>query len=163
MKKETYQHLVTVVDRTPYGARLIYGMDKLIVMATALAYILLLVYLFTIQDFDLLIPSILVPAVGFAGVSIFRRIYNASRPYEELDITPLIPKETKGRSFPSRHVFSIFIIGMTYLQVSRELALGIFALGLLLAALRVLAGVHYLRDVAAAMVMAFIIGWIGFL
>ena len=77
------------------------------------AYPLLLLYLFVTES-KKCFPCALIPAVSFVLVSLFRRWYSAGRPYELLDITPLIPKDTRGKSFPSRHVFSDFIIGMTF-------------------------------------------------
>lgn len=49
--------------------------------------------------------SIIAPLVGFIAVSVFRYIVNRPRPYEKFDMPPVIPKDTHGRSFPSRHVF----------------------------------------------------------
>ena len=71
-------------------------------------------------------------------------------------------KETKGKSFPSRHVFSIAMIAMTFLRVSLPLAVLFFVLTALLAALRVLGGVHYVRDVAAGAAMGVLCGLLGF-
>ena len=62
--------------------------------------------------------SIIVPLVGFVAVSVFRYIVNRPRPYEKFDMPPVIPKDTHGRSFPSRHVFSAFIIAFTVLICS---------------------------------------------
>lgn len=59
--------------------------------------------------------SIIAPLVGFIAVSVFRYIVNRPRPYEKFDMPPVIPKDTHGRSFPSRHVFSAFIIAFTVL------------------------------------------------
>ena len=74
----------------------------------------------------------------------------------------LLVKETKGKSFPSRHVFSIAMIAMTFLRVSLPLAVLFFVLTALLAALRVLGGVHYVRDVAAGAAMGVLCGLLGF-
>ena len=49
----------------------------------------------------------------FVGLSVVRKIINAPRPYEKFDMPPVLEKDTKGKSFPSRHVFSVFIIAMT--------------------------------------------------
>ena len=62
--------------------------------------------------------SIIAPLVGFIAVSVFRYIVNRPRPYEKFDMPPVITKDTHGRSFPSRHVFSAFIIAFTVLICS---------------------------------------------
>ena len=81
------------------------------------AYPLLLFYIFLTGSKKWFL-CVLIPAVSFVLVSLFRRWYSAGRPYELLDITLLIPKDTVGKSFPSRHVFSVFIIGMTFFYVN---------------------------------------------
>ena len=79
-----------------------------------------------------------------------------------MDITPLIAKDKQGQSFPSRHVFSAFMIGMCFLQVSGILAGIIFAVGVFLSVVRVLGGVHFLQDVIAGAVLGIAIGIVGF-
>ena len=63
-------------------------------------------------SFRHLLISILVPGAAFILLSAFRSWYHAPRPYEKLSIDPIIKKDTKGKSFPSRHVFSAFMIDM---------------------------------------------------
>lgn len=162
MKKETYQRIVTSAGKSRSGVLILYGVDKLIVISTIIGYLLFFVAMFSLQDYVAVYHGLLVPAIGFAGVSLFRRWYPSRRPYEDLDIQPLIPKETKGRSFPSRHVFSIFMVGMTYLQLSVEVAIGIFLLGIVLGVIRVVAGLHYIKDVTAGAFMAILIGTLGY-
>lgn len=49
-------------------------------------------------------------ALGFLLLTIIRDRINAPRPYELLKITPVMPKDTNGHSFPSRHTFSAVLI-----------------------------------------------------
>ena len=121
------------------------------------AYPLLLLYLFVTES-KKCFPCVLIPAVSFVLVSLFRRWYSAGRPYELLDITPLIPKDTRGKSFPSRHVFSVFIIGMTFSYVKRTLGLAVFFIGILTAFVRVIGGVHFPKDVAAGAALGVLFG-----
>lgn len=65
---------------------------------------------------SLLLPCLLVPAFGFAIVSALRKLVNAPRPYEALDIDPIIHKDTKGQSFPSKHAFSSLMIALCWLH-----------------------------------------------
>jgi membrane-associated phospholipid phosphatase len=95
-------------------------------------------------------------------VTLFRKACHAKRPYEVWDVKPLIPKDTKEKSFPSRHVFSIYMIAMAAGYVNVWLALILAVAGVFLAAARVIARVHFVKDVVAGAAIAVILGWIGF-
>lgn len=104
---------------------------------------------------------ILTPFTSFVLVSVIRKCIDARRPYEKYDIKPLFIKETKGESMPSRHVFSITIIAMCWLYVSVPAGIIMLVLVALMAASRVLAGVHFVRDVSAGFVVGILCGIIG--
>lgn len=106
--------------------------------------------------------SILTAGIPFAALSVFRRLLNRPRPYEMLAITPLIPREKKGESFPSRHVFSAFIIAMCWLRELPVFGVVLCVLAAVLAVIRVVGGVHYVSDVVAGGMFALVCGLIGF-
>lgn len=109
-----------------------------------------------------LVRCIVVPAVAFAAVSVFRRAYNAPRPYEALDIKPLIIKDTHGKSFPSRHAFSMFMIAVSWLAWQPIVGGVLLACGVIMGVIRVLGGVHFPRDVVAGACAAIVAGLIGY-
>ncbi len=80
------------------------------------------------------------------------------------ELKTVIANNTKGKSFPSRHAFSIFIIGMTFLASCPLPMAGwfILALGVCLALVRVLAGVHFPRDVITGTLLGIAFGYFGF-
>ncbi|MCF0142167.1 MAG: phosphatase PAP2 family protein [Parasporobacterium sp.] len=138
--------------------------DKVITYCTVLLYVAFLIYATVVGvngDFTLLARSIIIPGVSFILVSLFRKALSAKRPYEVYDFKPVLDKDTVGKSFPSRHVFSIFMISMVYLQVSLVGALLIGVMGLILALVRVLTGVHFVRDVIAGALVAFAFALLG--
>ena len=94
----------------------------------------------------------------FIAVSIFRRVLNKKRPYEVLDISPLINKDTAGRSFPSRHLFSIFIIAALWCSVSLPVGICLLIGGVLLGMIRVIGGVHFFSDCAAGAIIGVLCG-----
>lgn len=102
-----------------------------------------------------------VPAVSFVLLSLFRAAVNAPRPYEALDIRPLIQKDTHGKSFPSRHVFSIFIIAAAFFYILPPAGVLLGLCGAALAVIRVIAGVHFPRDVAAGALIGMAMGAAG--
>ncbi len=105
---------------------------------------------------------LLVPVISFLIVTVFRRICNTKRPYEVWDIKPLIPKETSGLSFPSRHVFSAFMIAMAVLWLNIPAGIVLLAAASFLAVVRVIARVHFVRDVIAGAAIGVGLGILGF-
>ncbi|MDY5496949.1 MAG: phosphatase PAP2 family protein [Anaerobutyricum sp.] len=124
-----------------------------------LAYPLLLVILL-IKKQKYFLSCIFIPGLCFLMLSLFRILINRKRPYEKLPITPLIKKETKGHSFPSRHVFSIFLIATLWLSLMKPAGIVLFLAGFFLAAIRVIGGVHFLSDVVAGGMFGILSGFL---
>ena len=105
-------------------------------------------------------------AIPFLILSVMRLLVNAQRPYEVYDIeefSGMREKRKKGRSFPSRHVFSAFLIGVLWIPYSPAFGIAALVLGVLLAAERVLLGIHFVKDVAAGAAIGVLSGLIGVL
>jgi len=105
---------------------------------------------------------LLVPAITFVAVTVIRRIWNLPRPYEKLEIEPLIPREKKGHSFPSRHVASVTVIAVACFYVWPPLGIAMSVIGLLISIIRPLAGIHFPLDAVAGMALSLMMGIIGF-
>lgn len=142
-------------------ALLVYG-TKVETYLFYVLYPLLLVLLAVTGEWGQLVRSVMVPAVCFVLVSVVRSWVNAPRPYEELDIQPLIDKGTRGRSLPSRHVFSVYLIAMSWLAYCLPVGVVLLVLGIDMMALRVLGGVHYVRDVVCGALLGVACGVLGF-
>lgn len=141
--------------------KMFYVLYKGIPLLMGMIYISLCGWLVYMRD-ERIIRVIIVPAVTFAGVSIFRKVYDAPRPYEVCGVKPLIPKDKKGQSFPSRHTVSAFAIAMACLYVNVWLGVVTLFLAVVVAATRVIARVHFVRDVVAGTAISVIVGIIGF-
>lgn len=161
LSEKTYLSLSESIRKKAYLGTFLNLLDKLITWITFLSYPLLLVYL-SFHQKALMLPEITVPAVSFLAVSLFRKQLNAKRPYELYHFTPVIHKETFGCSFPSRHVFSIFMIAMAFFYYDHTLGFDFMILGGILALIRVLGGVHFIRDVLAGACAGIICGIVGF-
>lgn len=104
---------------------------------------------------DIFIPAVLIPLTGFIFCTILRNIINRKRPFAVSGEEPLIEKKNPGKSFPSRHAFSAFVIGFTilFLSISLNMIVGVIVgililiLGTIISFLRVLAKIHYPSDV----------------
>jgi membrane-associated phospholipid phosphatase len=141
--------------------KVINQLNKIITLSVYTIYPLVLIYLIYSGDTRIW-RVVLAPAISFILVSIFRNILNAPRPYEVTGATPIIKKDTKGKSFPSRHVFSVFVIGATLYFISSPLGIALMLAGCILAVLRVIGGVHFPRDVIAGAVIGILSGILGF-
>lgn len=126
-----------------------------------ISYPLLLLFLIFTKD-ERAVKVLLVPFAAFLFTTIIRKVKNEPRPYEKYTIRPLIPREKKGESFPSRHTLSILIIAMAFLYINIALGILFLLLGVLLGIVRVAAGIHFPRDVIAAALISLIFGLIGF-
>ena len=148
MTQEFYEKISAPFRKSPKGVAILTDLNAFLTGITFLAYPELLLVLLIRGDRRFL-PSLIVPGIAFLLITLLRRAVNAPRPYEVLDIAPLISKDSKGKSFPSRHAFSIFVIAMTFLDVIPAMGLFFLLSGLILAAVRVIGGVHFPRDVVA--------------
>lgn len=139
------------------AVRLANRFTTLLVYAVYVIYILVL----ALRRSADMIPALAVPAVFFILLTAYRNRVNAPRPYELLDIQPIIIKQTRGHSFPSRHVFSVFIIAVTIGTQVLWLGIALAAVGVIIAVIRVIGGVHFPRDVIAGMLTGIITGLFG--
>lgn len=115
-----------------------------------------------LQDPKLTLRLILTCGIPFVLMSAVRRLIDRPRPFEVYDLEPLLPRESRGKGFPSRHVFSICVIGASFLYLEPWIGVTLLVLAVPLAALRVLAAVHFPRDVlfgAAIGVLSAVIGF----
>jgi len=158
--QEFYQRLHHGVEKRPRLKWAVMGAAKLLPLCVYVCYPLMLAYLL-IWDRGQLTEAVVYPGVGFLTVTVLRAGINAPRPYEVMDLPPITPKETRGKSFPSRHAACAGVIAVTALKVlpPAGVLLSILAVGI--AVSRVLSGVHYIRDVAAGLFFGAVIGWIG--
>ena len=148
MNAQQYNNLKAPLEKHPQAANFIVRANKIITYLYYVAYPVLLVFLF-VQGNAFVWHALLFPALGFLLVTALRAAINKPRPYESLDIEPLIHKDTKGKSFPSRHAYSAMAIAVTFFLVNAAVGIPLIVLALCMAVVRVMGGVHYPSDVAA--------------
>lgn len=162
MKRETYVSMLSKIRKSPVLYGYVVWSDRILTKISYIIYPLFLLYLMVTKKPELG-KAILVPAVSFVVLSIFRYLYDAPRPYEVFDIPSLIRKDTRGKSFPSRHVFSAFVIAVTVFYTCHPLGIFLGICSLLLAVSRVLGGVHFTKDVLAGAVSGILCGMLLFI
>lgn len=137
-------------------------LDKALVIFIAVAYLASIVLLAVRGEVLAAIRVVLVPALTFALVTYLRNRWDTPRPYEEFDIDPIIPKDERGRSMPSRHVSSAVIIACALTWQHMDWGALAFAACVVVAITRIVGGVHYPRDVAVGAAIALACGILGF-
>ena len=161
MTQQQYSR-ISAPFRAPLRRKALAWTNRALSAAVYIAYCLVCAILLFRWDVRLL-PMLAIPGVPFVLLSLIRAKINAPRPYELLNIDPLLKKHRAGKSFPSRHVFCAFVIGATLCGFWPVFGAGILGIGSLLAVIRVIGGVHFPRDVIAGALVGLISGGIGLL
>ena len=76
---------------------------------------------------------------------------------------PVLEKDTKGQSFPSRHVFSAFVIATSCIRILPLYAVTVFIAGAAIMIIRVIGTVHFVSDVLAGMITGIIAGLVMYI
>lgn len=162
MTAEQYQKWTSFFRKSPLRIHILSTINKVLTTSFYALYPLLLILLF-LEGPDsasifpvntLFLACILIPGFAFVALSTVRKKINAPRPYEVLDIQPLLIKNTKGKSFPSRHVFSSFMIAMCWLAYNPGCGIALLVAGTGIAFMRVIGGIHWPKDVLAGALVA---------
>lgn len=105
--------------------------------------------------------SVFVPGLTFWGGTLLRDKLNWPRPYEQPSFEPLVHKETRGHSFPSRHALSAAVLSMVWMRFYPAVGWVMVGITALICLMRVLTGVHYPRDVLCGAALGFALGYAG--
>lgn len=160
--EQRYEAMTRVFRENPDAALWLTWANKALTVVGYVAYPLLLVFVAMAGAWVDLAKYIVVPAIGFAVLSVFRKLYNAPRPYEVFAIEPLIQKDTIGKSFPSRHTFSMMMIACSWLAWNLLVGIVLVVCACAMACIRVIGGVHLPRDVAAGAAFAVLCALVGY-
>lgn len=161
MNLEQYTKINDFFTRHSTAFSLLLIANRLLTACGFFLYPLLLLSLLLKREIPMLICFIVIPAFCFLAVTVFRKVVNKKRPYEKLPIQSLIKKDKKGQSFPSRHVFSIFLIATLWFYFWKPIGIFLLIAGIFLAIVRVIGGVHFISDVCAGAFLGIIAGWIS--
>lgn len=137
-------------------------LDRGLVAAIAVAYVLVIMAQLATAGVFVALRLVVVPALAFVIVSYLRDRINAPRPYELFDIDPIIHKDTRGKSMPSRHVASAVAIACALAWVHLDWGVIAFVASAVVVFTRIVGGVHFPRDVAAAVAISAACGFFGF-
>ena len=132
--------------------------NDILTVLGAVAFVVLVVVAWA-QDVWLATRIVVVCGISFAIVSVFRKVVNLPRP----DFEGSIYSNKTGESFPSRHTFSMMMIGLSWLNVNVVVGMVVCGLAVLLGAIRLAMGAHFPRDIYGAIVIAITFAGAGYL
>lgn len=162
--REKYEKIVSPALRSHGLSRTLSALSVATVVLTVGFFGISLILLLINREFITVLKLASVTGVPFVLVSILRKIMNFPRPYEVYpDLFKSLPKSKSGESFPSRHVFSIFVIGSAYIFINAYAGVALLALGVILAVCRVMLGIHFIKDVAVGALLGAVSGGGGML
>lgn len=119
-----------------------------------------LVYLMFKRDVRVLYVAT-IPWLTFLLVTLIRNRFNLKRPFEELNLNPLV-SHSPGRACPSKHASSSIIIAIALYYIFPLLGLSAIFLSVVICFTRVLTGVHYPRDILWGITIGTVMGYMGF-
>lgn len=159
MNRNKYEKITSFFKNNKAANTALKIIYKYLPMLIFILYPIGIVWVFFKQS-EIFFQFVLVPLGVFLMVTALRKLINEQRPYEKYGIEPVFAKNTKGKSMPSRHTASAFIISMVMLRINPYLGIGFLAVSFIIMLSRVLAGVHYVRDVIVGMTISIVIGYV---
>ena len=164
MKEEQYKFLSEYFTASKSRTNTIKALHDILPAIMMLFYPMQLFYLLFTEGYknEVFLRVTFVPLGVLMLVTAMRCIFNAKRPYEVYNYTPAVPKNTKGKSFPSRHTACAFIIAMAFLYIDVKIGIIMLVLATLVGITRILSGVHFIRDVVSGALISIITGIVCF-
>ena len=161
IKKKQFIKTTTAIKNNKTLYNVIKFLYKFLPLVLFLGYPIMVIYLVALWDLRF-IKVLTIPAVTFLAVTVMRILINRPRPYEKYSFTPVFPKDTKGKSFPSRHTASAFIISYAFLYICPVLGVFSMVISAFLSFLRPVVGVHYVSDVLGGFLVSSLLGIVFF-
>lgn len=159
MTGQQYDRYVSIFRKKPGWISGVKAVNHILTLTGFIVYPAIIFYLLGKKSRKLK-AYLMVPALVFGLVSVFRKRWNRPRPYENPEIHTLTRRDKKGQSFPSRHLFSYFLISVLLWSLCPPAGILMMVSGLILAVIRVILGVHYPADVIAGALLGLFSGWI---
>lgn len=150
MTAKNYQAIILFFNQHPRLKKALLVISALFPIIIFISYS---IFLKSIYQNDFLYDAVLIPLFAFLANTLLRRLFNAPRPFEVYNFTPLV-KHDKGESFPSRHSTSALIIALTISYIYPTWGTMMIIIALCIGPSRILCGVHFPKDVMAGYLLA---------
>lgn len=161
MNEQFFHRIVAYFNQHTAARYALHFVYKALPLLVFISYPLLLIYAFFYRR-DALLDLVAVPLGVFVLVSLIRIFVNETRPYEKYQKPSVFFKDTSGKSFPSRHTSSAFIIALAFLYIHIPAGIAALAVAVLILLSRIFSGAHYIRDVVGGMIISIVAGVVFF-
>ncbi len=160
MKKEVYIRVMAYFAEHRRLCRGLIILEKSLEILTVAVYIGLLLFSLY-ENIGFALRSAVTSLIALYICTLIRFVRNAPRPYEVYETLPAMNKDTRGQSFPSRHLTSVSVIAVSLMSVWPTVGVVFALISIVMAALRVLLGVHFIRDVVCGGAIGYVVGIVG--
>lgn len=154
--KSFYRGINNFMWKHPFIKSCIHFASRFCPYMVAIFYSLFVLKIYLNQTDNLLI-LMAKPITVFIIVIILRVLIKTKRPSEKYDFTPIDGSRKTGRSFPSIHVALSVSIALAVLVRGPNMGLLLSTLAGVITLTRLLSGVHYLSDITASLIIAFLV------
>ncbi|MBO4940198.1 MAG: phosphatase PAP2 family protein [Clostridia bacterium] len=150
--KTLYEKNATFLKAVPLRKRLIQAIDMAVTLFVMIAYLCLIMHAINAKipttDF---VALLFVPFLGLFIATVLQIAIDRPRPFSESGaaITPMYKRSGDGKSFPSRHMTSAFVIATVCLPHLPAFGAVLYVLSLFLGYARFSLGWHYPSDLFA--------------
>ena len=158
MEKESYKKTANYINKSPKLKKPVVFLEKYSPKPVVFIFYSMIAVLALKRDKRVLAVGA-VPWLVFMAATVISKRLNFKRPFEELGFESVVP-HSKGRSCPSRHATSSWVITMAAAYISPVLGMISAFFAIVVCATRVITGVHYIRDVVCGILFG---GGIGYL
>ena len=158
MNKETYRKTAEYINSRHKLKKAVQLTEKYSSKPSMVIFFGMLIYLTLKLDARVFAVGA-VPLAVFIFVSILQKKLNFTRPFEDMNFESVAP-HSKGNGCPSRHAASGTIISMAAFYISIPLGIIASVFAFIVCAVRIITGVHYIRDVMWGIIISVAAGYI---
>lgn len=161
MNKKIFLKMYNTAKSNKFIKEITIGVARVSSWVFFLVYALLIFTLFLDKN-DKLYMVIVIPALTIAVNMLARKTLKRPRPFDELNIKPLLP-HSNVYSFPSNHCASALIIAAAVYYVNPYAGMWVAMMAVVTGLSRIAAGLHYPVDVLAGYAVAIVFAFAGFI
>ncbi len=160
MNKKIFLKMYNTAKSNKFIKEITIGVARVSSWVFFLVYALLILTLFLDKN-DKLYMVIIIPMLTIAVNMLARKMLRRPRPFDELNIEPLI-YHSNAYSFPSNHCASALIIAASVYYVNPSSGMWVAVMAVVTGLSRIAAGIHYPIDVLAGYIVAIVFALAGF-